>query len=101
MGIEIFLIAVAIILFGGLFAGLFISYREIEETRSRTSVARERRDAPALYGWEARNAQIAEELMLREIEHYLRREAMLAEQFVMDPTPHTLRAGENLRLGIH
>jgi hypothetical protein len=37
--------------------------------------------------------------MLRQIEHHLRREALLAEQFISNPTPQTLRAGEHLRLG--
>lgn len=99
MAIEIFLIAVAVVLFGGMFLGLFLSFREVEAERAGKSRQIERRQAPALYGWEARNAAIAEELMLRQIEHHLRREALLAEQFVMNPNPHTLRAGENVRLG--
>jgi hypothetical protein len=97
MAIEIFLIAVGVVLFGGLFVGLFLSYTEAETERASSGKPAERQ--PALYGWEARNAALAEELMLRQIEHHLRREAMLAEQFVMDPNPHTLRAGEHVRLG--
>jgi hypothetical protein len=100
MTIEIVAIAVAAVLFGGLFLALAVSYQDIEAERDRTPDRVEpRQHPPALYGWEARNAALAEEMMLRQIEHHLRREAVLAEQFVMNPNPRTLRAGEGLRLG--
>jgi hypothetical protein len=101
MTIEIFAIVVAVVLFGGMLLALVVSYREIEAERTRASIEAERPPAPALFGWKARSAALAEEMMLRQIEHHLRREAMLAEQFVMNPNPRTLRAGEDLRLGAH
>lgn len=99
MPIELLFIAVGFVLFVGMFLGLLLSYREVEQERTRKAKRIERRPAPALFGWQAQNRRIAEELMLRQIEHHLRREAMLAEEFVMNPNPRTLRAGEDLRLG--
>jgi hypothetical protein len=95
---EILLIALGVILFGGMFLGLLLSYRDIEASRTKAAAAREGRK-PAFYGWSARDGALTEELMLRQIEHHLRREAFLAEQFIRNPNPETLRAGEHSRLG--
>lgn len=96
---EIFLIALAVILFGGTFLGLFLSYRDIEADRTRIAAERGTTRKPAFYGWRDHEGAFTEELMLRQIEHHLRREALLAEQFVLNPNPKTLRAGEQSRLG--
>ena len=94
MPIEFLLIALAVVLFGGTFLGLFLSYSETEAERSRRRpVAADVVRAPGFFGWRARDAALAEELALRQIEHHLRREAMLAEQFINNPSPQTLRAG--------
>jgi hypothetical protein len=95
---EILLITLGVVLFGGMFAGLLLSYRDIEAERLNAAAARKPRRA-AFYGWTERDAALNEELMLRQIEHHLRREAFLAEQFIRDPNPQTLRAGERSRLG--
>lgn len=99
MGLEIFLIVLAVVLFGGMFLGLFLSYRDIEEKRSKAPAPAEELDAQHFYGWSSRDAAVAEELILRQIEHHLRREALIGEQFVTDPSPETLRACEHSRLG--
>lgn len=99
MALEIFAIVAVLVLFTGMFLALLFSYREIEEKRAQAPPAQVR--SPALYGWQGHSKAMAEELMLRQIEHHLRREALLAEQFVMDPSQQTLRAGEDLRLGVH
>lgn len=95
---EIVLIALGVVLFGGVFLGLLLSYREIEAERTKAAAARARRK-PAFYAWGDRDAALTEELMLRQIEHHLRREALLAEQFILNPNPQTLRAGEHFRIG--
>lgn len=101
MTVEFFLTAIAVILFGGMFAGLAVAYRDVEAERSKASAAKETiRPVPTLYQWRARDEALAQELMFRELEHYLRRETMMAEQFIDNPTPQTLRAGEHQRLGI-
>ncbi len=94
MAIEYLLMALAVVLFGGTFLGLFLSYREteVERARRRPAVADVVR-APGFFGWRARDAALAEELALRQIEHHLRREAQLAEQFINNPCAQTLRAG--------
>ncbi len=99
MALEIVLIVLAVVLFGGMFLGLFLSYRDIEAKRSKAATA----DAfkpQQFYGWSRRDAALAEELILRQIEHHLRREALIAEQFISDPRPETLRAHEYSRLGV-
>ncbi len=95
---ELLLFALGAVLFGGVFVGLLLSYREIESERTQAAARREVRK-PVFYAWHDPGAAISEELMLRQIEHHLRREAFLAEQFVRNPTPQTLRAGERTRLG--
>lgn len=98
MAIEILVIGLAVVLFGGMFLGLLLSYRETEAARTTRASAPGVHDAAALYGWRAADAALAEELMLRQIEHHLRREAMLAEQFIDNPSPQTLRSGADVRL---
>ena len=100
MALEVFAVVAVLVLFTGMFLALLFSYRDIEDRRARRPAAVVRPAAP-LYGFEARSKEIAEELMLRQIEHHLRRESLLAEQFVMDPSQQTLRAGEDLRLGMN
>ncbi len=95
---EILLIALGVVLFGGMFLGLLLSYRDIEAGRTEAAADRSARK-PAFYGWRDRDAALTEELMLRQIEHHLRREAFHAEQFIRNPNPQTLRAGEHSRLG--
>jgi hypothetical protein len=99
MALEIILIVLAVVLFGGMFLGLFLSYRDIEARRSE---AARRADLKPqhFYGWSGRDAAAVEELILRQIEHHLRREALIAEQFIKDPSPQTLRAYEDSRLGV-
>jgi len=100
MALEIFAIVAGLVLLTLMFLALLFSYRDIEERRAQPR-AQARPSGPALYGWQGHSKPMAEELMLRQIEHHLRREALLAEQFVMDPTQQTLRAGEDLRLGMN
>lgn len=100
MAMEIVLVAIGVVLFAGMFVGLLLSYRDIEAGRSKSAAAASRAlPKPAFYEWRDADAVLTEELMLRQIEHHLRREALLAEQFISNPTPQTLRAGEHLRLG--
>lgn len=100
MAIEIFLIVLAVVLFGGMFLGLFLSYREVEAERNKPAPPKVVQ-VPEFYGWRERDVAVAEELMLRQIEHHLRREALIAEQFIKNPSSQTLRAGEPPRLGFH
>ena len=95
MALEVFAVVAVLVLFTGMFLALLFSYRDIEDRRARRPAAVVRPAAP-LYGFEARSKEIAEELMLRQIEHHLRREAFHAEQFVRNPNPQTLRAGETV-----
>ncbi len=95
MAIEILLIALAVVLFGGMFLGLLLSYREAEADRTTCAAAADVVSASSFYGGRPHDAAIAEELMLRQIEHHLRREAMIAEQFINNPSPQTLRAGDD------
>ncbi len=100
MTIEFYLITLAVIVFGGLFAGLALAFRETEAERAAASAAEKTtQPAPGLYEWRARNEALTQEIMVRQLEHYLRREAMVAEQFLIDPSPKTLRAGERQHLG--
>lgn len=100
MALEIFAIVAGLVLFTGMFLALLFSYRDIEEKRAQPR-AQVRPPSPALYGWQGDSKAMAEELMLRQIEHHLRREVLLAEEFVMDPSQQTLRAGEDLQLGMN
>ncbi len=98
MGIEILVIGLAVVLFGGMFLGLLLSYRDQESRRTRPAAGAEAVKSGDFYGLHVRDAALAEELMLRQIEHHLRREALLAEQFILDPSPRTLRAGSHPRM---
>jgi hypothetical protein len=100
MAIDTFLVLLAVVLFGGMFLGLFLSYRDIEAERSKALAPADLKPQ-RFYGWSSRDAATVEELMLREIEHHLRREALIAEQFIKDPSAETLRAYEESRLGAH
>ncbi len=100
MTLEIFAVVAAMVLFAAMFLGLLFSYQDAEAKRARPR-RQVRAPSPALYGWQQLNTATAEELMLRQIEHHLRREALQAEKFVMDPSQQTLRAGEDLRLGMN
>ena len=96
---EILLIALGVVLFGGMFLGLLLSYRDVEAGRAKASATRTVRRPAAFYAWGGRDAALTEELTLRQIEHHLRREALHAEQFIRNPSPQTLRAGGHSRLG--
>ncbi len=98
MAIEFLLVTLAVVLFGGMFLGLFLSYRETEAERIRSKPAHDHVRTPHFYGWRDRDAALAEELALRQLEHHLRREAVLAERFINDPNLQTLRAGDDQRL---
>ena len=100
MTLEFFLIVLPVVLVGAMLAGLALTYRETEVKRAKDAVATlEARPAPSLYQWRARDEALAQELMLRQLEHYLRRESMMAEQFINNPSPQTLRVGEHQHLG--
>lgn len=100
MTIEFFLIAIGVVLFGGLFAGLAMACQEIESQQASDSAAEKApRPTASLSESRVRDEALAQELMLRQLEHYLRREAMLAEQFINNPSPQTLRAGDRHHLG--
>lgn len=100
MAIEFFLIALAVVLFGGMVAGLALAYRETEAERADAAAAKEASPrVPGLYAWNPADEAVAQEIMLRQLEHYVRREVMAAEQFIENPTPQTLRAGGRQPLG--
>jgi hypothetical protein len=101
MTIELVLIALAVVLFGAMVAGLALAYAETEAERIKAAAAEKKtaRPAPSVYQWGAHDDAVAQELMLRQLEHYLRREAMMAEQFINNPSPQTLRVGEHQHLG--
>lgn len=100
MTIEFLLIALGVVLFGGLFACLVMNMREAEAEQTKAS-AKEKTTRPAagLYEPRPRDEALAQELMLRQLEHYVRREALIAEQFIDNPSPQTLHAGEHQHLG--
>jgi hypothetical protein len=100
MAIEIFLIVLAVVLFGGMFFGLFLSYREVEAERNKPAPPKVLQ-VPKFYAWRERDVALAEELMLRQIEHHLRHESLVAERFIRNPSSETLRADEHSRLGFH
>jgi len=93
MAIEFLLFTLAGVVFGGMFLGLLLSYRATEADRAKAVMAAGRMDTSAFQFWHRRDPAPTEDLMLRWIEHHLRQEELLAEQFVMDPSPDTLRAG--------
>ncbi len=100
MAIEFFMIALAVVLFGGMMAGLAFAYRDIEAQRVDERIAKEAMPhAAGLYAVSPSDEAVAQELMLRQLEHYVRREVMAAEQFIDNPTPQTLRAGARQHLG--
>lgn len=95
MALEIMLIVLAVVLFGGMFLGLFLSYQDIEARRSKAAAPAERLEPQEFYGWSGRGGALSEELMLRQIEHHLRREALIAERFIGTPSPQMLQAAEH------
>ena len=102
MGLEVFLISMAVILFGGMFVGLLVSFQEAEKTRAARAA---RGDRPAeqsgFFGARGSDPALVEQLMLRRLEHHLRTELQAAEQFIDDPTPETLRKGCQSPLELH
>lgn len=94
MTLEFLMYFLAAVLFGGMFLGLFLSYRETEAQRAKAAAATDWTETSKFYAWGRPDPASPEELILRRIEHHLRQEALLAEQFVMNPSPQTLRAGE-------
>lgn len=93
MAIEFLLFTLAGVVFGGMFLGLLLSYRATEADRAKAVTAASWMDTSAFPFRHQRDPAPTEDLMLRWIEHHLRQEELLAEQFVMDPSPVTLRAG--------
>jgi hypothetical protein len=100
MAIGFLLILLAVVLLGGMFLGLWLSYRETEAQRTKVSAAAEAVRASSFYGWSQRDQALADDLMLRQIEHHLRRETLIAQQFIENPSPQTLRADGHVRLGV-
>jgi hypothetical protein len=98
MAIEILLIVLVVTVFGGMLLGLFLSYREIEARRTDSASTAATTKGSRFYGGRERDAVRAQELALRQIEHHLRREELLAEYFIAHPSPQTLRAGRESRL---
>lgn len=102
MSLIVVAVLFGVVIFGGMFFGLFVSYQDIERKREASRAVKRMTTslrAPAFYGWRDADGALTDELMLRQIEHHLRREALMAEQFIRNPTAQTLRAGEHLRLG--
>ncbi len=99
MAIEVLLIVLGTVLFGGMFLGLFLSYRDTEAERTRKAEAVAGWvETSNFYHWRRRDAG-SDDLMLRQIEHHLREEELLAEQFVRNPNRETLRAGARAAAG--
>lgn len=99
MAIGFLLILLAVVLLGGMFVGLWLSYRETEGQRTKVSAAADAVMTSSFYGWSQRDQTPADELMLRQIQHHLRRETLIAQQFTENPSPQALRAGGDVRLG--
>lgn len=93
MAIEIYMYVLAVVLFGGMFFGLLLSYRESEAERAHTKSAATRTQPSTFFGWRSRDESLMAELTLRQLEHHLRQEVLHAERFIDDPRPETLRAG--------
>jgi hypothetical protein len=69
----------AVVLFGGMFLGLFLSYREIESKRTEAAARAEILEPQDFYGWPTRDTAMSEELARRQIEHQRRRTALIAD----------------------
>lgn len=99
MAVEILVTALAVLLLGSMFLGLVLSYRENGEKQSTAAAAVDWVKASNFYFWRTRDAAVAEELVLRQIEHHLRQEELFAEQFVKAPSPPDAESGPALGLG--
>jgi hypothetical protein len=53
-----------------------------------------RAEAPIFFNWQSPDVPVSDEVILRRIEHHLRREALIAEQFIQNPTSEALHASE-------
>jgi hypothetical protein len=51
--------------------------------------------APSFYAWRSSDMPVSDEVLLRQIEHSLRREALIAEQFIQNPSSETLHAADH------
>jgi hypothetical protein len=98
MAIEILLIVLVVTVLGGMLLGLFLSYRETEARRADSAPPPARHGDSQFYGAPERETDSSQELAIRRIEHHLRREELLAEHFIANPSPETLRAGRESRL---
>lgn len=96
MAVEILVTALTVFLLGGMFLGLLLSYRENGEKGSKAAAAVDWVKASNFYFWRTRDAAVADELVLRQLEHHLRQEELLAEQFVKAPSPPDAESGRAL-----
>jgi len=93
VAIQVYLYVLVVALFGGMFLGLLLSYRESEAERAHTASAATQARPSRFFGGQSRDEALMVELMLRQVEHHLRQEVLHAERFINDPRPQTLRAG--------
>ena len=93
--------AIAVLFVGALFGGVFFGGLSKERTAEKNVPVAPPKvaEVPGLIGWPP-DLALSDELLLRQIEHHLRREALIAEQFIQNPSPETLRAG-NQALRVH
>lgn len=84
-----------VLIFGGLlFGGMPRVHRE---DRDQPAASPRAEDVPAFFVWDPADLPklpASDEVLLRRIEHHLRLEALLAEQFIQNPSSETLRATE-------
>ena len=95
MGIEVILIALGIVLFGGMFLACYFSYHEKITVQAEVSVATvaEAEKTPAFYVGPTSTEVMPVDMLVRQIEHHLRRELIVANLFVDDPSAQTLWMG--------
>lgn len=82
-------VTLGIALFGGATA------KRREDVQRPAASPRVEQHAPTFFEWHPPNLAIPDEVLLRQIEHHLRREALIAEHFIQNPSAETLRAAED------
>jgi hypothetical protein len=85
----------SLVVFAGTLLLSGLSSKSEEERTQPAAPPRVAQEAPTFYEWHPPNLPIPDEVLLRQIEHHLRREALIAEHFIQNPSSETLRATEH------
>ncbi len=97
MGIQIMLVVFGVTLFAGLFFALLFSYREREAELARPAATVRVRTplmvAPSFFAKPEMDTPVHHDLAVREIEHHLRQELMVADLFLKTPSMEALWLG--------